>query len=394
MPGIRDRNLRSGDLHEQLGLFLLRAVALVAPVPRQEDVGNDAVATLIRPEGSRRLIPDLSFFIQLKAESKASVRYDSLEAVAWLRELEMPLFIGRVSLPRGKIELFSTQRLHQILLEQPYEGIELLLDRTDESDPNPKFRRANLGPPVLEWSVADVSRPDLIDFAFEVLRPHVESLRQNRALRTIQMHHPLNWQTGKPPSGVGTMMQTSAQSEIGDTLNGMAPHVCRLMMEISQTKRYSDFPLVAAFMEMMARWGVNPDPSGMWRKVVGLMAEGPEISVEEAIVIRYASHPALLDLNHLPVTDEAAAAIPREVTGLAMVDTQITDAGIRNLLRLTGLRRINLAGTKVTDDGLLALASLKEIKWVCLHRTQVTADGVSQFKAIHPNAEVLLNSEP
>src|SRR5208282_3293121 len=61
MPGVRDRNLRSGDLHEELGLLLLRMVALVAPVPRQEDVGTDAFATLVRPDGSRRLLPDVSF---------------------------------------------------------------------------------------------------------------------------------------------------------------------------------------------------------------------------------------------------------------------------------------------------------------------------------------------
>jgi hypothetical protein len=32
---------------------LLKAVALVAPVPRQEDVGNDAFVTLIRPDGGQ-----------------------------------------------------------------------------------------------------------------------------------------------------------------------------------------------------------------------------------------------------------------------------------------------------------------------------------------------------
>jgi hypothetical protein len=31
MPGMRDRNLRQGDLHEELGIVLLKAVALVAP---------------------------------------------------------------------------------------------------------------------------------------------------------------------------------------------------------------------------------------------------------------------------------------------------------------------------------------------------------------------------
>src|SRR5437660_6280852 len=101
MPGVRDRNLRSGDLHEELGLFLLRAVALVAPVPRQEDVGNDAFATLIRPEGSRRLLPDVSFLVQLKASSVSEVPYRGREELAWIPSLEIPLFIGRVDPSRA-----------------------------------------------------------------------------------------------------------------------------------------------------------------------------------------------------------------------------------------------------------------------------------------------------
>ena len=128
MPGVRDRNLRSGDLHEDLGLLLLRRVALVSPIPRQEDVGADAFGTLVRPDGSRRLVSDISFLVQLKAASKSSVRYDTHDAVAWVTNLDVPLFIGRVSLSQCQIELFSTQRLHQILLEQAYDRISALIE--------------------------------------------------------------------------------------------------------------------------------------------------------------------------------------------------------------------------------------------------------------------------
>ena len=47
MPARRGKNFRSGDLAEQLGLYLLQSVALVAPVPRTEDIGIDVVCTLI-----------------------------------------------------------------------------------------------------------------------------------------------------------------------------------------------------------------------------------------------------------------------------------------------------------------------------------------------------------
>ena len=71
----RATGICAGDLQEELGILLLKAIAFVATVPRQEDAGNDAVATLIRPDGSRKLIPDLTFFVQLKSKSTKSVSY-------------------------------------------------------------------------------------------------------------------------------------------------------------------------------------------------------------------------------------------------------------------------------------------------------------------------------
>ena len=54
VPGARGKNLRSGDLAEQLGLFMLQHVAIVVPMPRTEDIGIDAVVTLLRNSDARR----------------------------------------------------------------------------------------------------------------------------------------------------------------------------------------------------------------------------------------------------------------------------------------------------------------------------------------------------
>ena len=395
MPGMRDRNLRSGDLHEELGIFLLKAVALVAPVPRQEDVGNDAFATLIRPEGSRRLIPDLSFLVQLKSASVTSVSYLTPDEMAWISALDSPLFIGRVDLRQARIELFTTLRLHQILLEHDYDGIDLLLDPADESSVTPNMRRANLGPPVHAWSIADVTEPDFLARSHAVLRPHVDTLRRNRLLRGTQSQRVLRWETGQPPTDNGEMMLVSPQSDIADTLREIAPHARRLLMEVQSRKRYGDFPVMMAFLDLMRRWGADPDPDGTLRMVVGCMAEGPDISVEDAIRIRSAFQPVrLLDLSGLPVFDEALAVIPDVVTGLALLNAPVTDAGIPHLLRLTGLKRLNIAGTQITDNGLVALGGLHNLEWVCVNRTQVTIQGVAKLHAIRPDVEVMIGSEP
>lgn len=394
MPGMRDKNLRSGDLHEDLGIYLLKQIALVAPIPRQEDVGNDAFVTLIRPEGSRRLIPDLSFLVQLKSASVTSVVYKTSDEVSWVTSLDVPLFIGRVDRRHGKIELFTTLRLHQIMLESCYEEIELLLDTADETSSTPNVRRANLGPPVHAWSMADVT-DDFLARSYAILRPHIDTLRRNRWLRGIQSQRVLRWETGQPPTDNGEMMLVLPQNDIADTLREMAPHARRMLLELQQRKKYSDFPVMLAFFDLMGRWGADPDPGGILRMLAGCMAEGPEISVEEAIRIRHAFQPLnSLDLSRLPLTDEALAVISDTMTGLSLVDTPVTDACIPHLLRLTGLRRLNIAGTQITDDGLVALRELQNLEWVCVDRTQVTTAGVSRLKVIRPSITVKIGSEP
>lgn len=395
MPGKRDKNLRSGDLHEDLGIFLLKAVALVAPVPRQEDVGSDAFATLIRPDGSRRLLPDLSFLVQLKSASITSVSYAAPDELAWISALDSPLLIGRVDLKQAKLELFTTLRLHQVLLERDYETIELLLDPADENPITPSLRQVGLGPPIHAWSVADVTEPDFLARSYAILRPHIDTLRQNRSLRDIQFQKCLRWETGQPPIDSGYMMHGSPNTDIISTLRDMAPRVRRLMMEVDYRKRYKDFPTMLALFDMMRRWGADPDPDGSLRTLTGHMAEGPEISVEDAIRLRIAFQPAgSLDLSRLPVTDEALSLIPDSVTNLALVDAHVTDAGISHLLRLNGLKRLGVAGTQITDDGFVALGRLQNLEWICVNRTHVTAAGVDRFKAIRPGVEVMIGSEP
>lgn len=394
MPGMRDRNLRSGDLHEELGIFLLKAIALVAPVPRQEDVGNDAYATLIRPDGSRRLIPDLSFLVQLKSASVTSVSYRTADEMAWISALESPLFIGRVDLKRAKIELYTTLMMHQILLESDHKGIELLLDHGGGASSDPSVRRANLGPPVHAWSMSDVPNPGFDATSHAILRPHVEALRRNRDLRAIQTQTMLRWETSRPPTYDGEMMKTSAKSDIADTLKGMFPHIRRLLLELQTKKKYGDFPVMLAFLDMMRRWGADPDPGGYSRMMAGFMAEGPEISVEEAIVFRSLFQPGnRLNLDGLAVSDEALAAIPDSVEALAMANSPVTDAGIPHLLRLSRLTRLNLTGTQITDDGLVALRGLPNLQWVCVKRTQVTSGGVESLKAARPEVEILMDTE-
>jgi hypothetical protein len=339
------------------------------------------------------LIPDLSLLVQLKSASVTSVSYTTSEEMAWISTLEVPLFIGRVNLKLGNIELFTTQRLHQVLLEQSYDGVELLLDESDKTSSRSTLRRANLGPPVHAWSLAETTESDFLTRSHVVLRPHIETLRRNRLLRGIQSQKLLRWVTGQPPTDMGEMTLVSPQHNIADTLREMAPHTRRLMTELLRHKRYGDFPVLLAFFDLMRRWGADPDPDGTLRIAAGSMAQGPEIPIEDVIRLRHAFQPNGLDLSQLPVTNDALGFIPPDVTKVALVDTLLTDEGIPSLVQLQGLLRVNVAGTKITDDGLQELGKLASLEWVCVNRTQVTAAGVERLRAIRPDIAVVVGAD-
>jgi len=239
-------------------------------VPPPDDVGSDAFVTLIRPDGNRRLIPDLSFLVQLKANSITSIKYATPEEIAWISSLEVPLLFGRTDRVQQRIELFTTQRLHQILLEDDYEGIELLLDPADESSSEPNLRRANLGPPVHAWSMAELTEAGFLARSYGVLRPHVDNLRRNLLLRGIQSQRVLRWETGKPPIHHCNMTLTSPQDDIADTLREMAPHARRLLMEIPDRQSLGDLAVMLAFFDLMQRWGADPDPNGTYNMLASV----------------------------------------------------------------------------------------------------------------------------
>src|SRR5438132_14267048 len=96
MAGRLRTNFRSGNLAENLGLLLLKGIAAVADVPRTEDIGLDAVATLLRRDADGNCYAEDSFGVQLKAASETSLEYTD-HGLTWFLGQSQPFFIGRVS---------------------------------------------------------------------------------------------------------------------------------------------------------------------------------------------------------------------------------------------------------------------------------------------------------
>ncbi len=65
--------------------------------------------------------------------------------------------------------------------------------------------------------------------------------------------------------------------------------------------------------------------------------------------------------------------------GLDLGDTDVTDAGLKELAGLMSPQSLNLGGPQVTDAGLKDLAGLKSLRTLDLSFTQVTDAGLKDL---------------
>ena len=103
---------------------------------------------------------------------------------------------------------------------------------------------------------------------------------------------------------------------------------------------------------------------------------------------------ALLEIGLLHALDQARAEDKRpsedaDVTELLLGNTQVTDAGMKELKGLKNLQKLFLNQTQVTDSGLKELKELKNLRVLYLVGTQVTDAGIKEMKEALP--ECLIN---
>jgi hypothetical protein len=197
MPATRGKNLRSGDLAEQLGVLMLQRFALVAPVPRTEDVGVDVVLTLLRDFDSVRVIAEDSAFVQLKASSVTSLVYSAHE-VQWLFSLELPLLVGSIDQREGSLKLYCAHAL--AFARGDHERLDKVELRFDAPrDPMEPHRGGEfcLGPPILQFNLGDTL--EFSETFHSVAKAHIVAARRNLEHSRVGWVDVLGWDTNKLP---------------------------------------------------------------------------------------------------------------------------------------------------------------------------------------------------
>lgn len=264
MVAIRGLNLRSGDIAESLGLLLLQGIALVAPVPRTEDVGIDVVATLIRRDGQTG-IAESSLSVSLKSTSVRSVSFSGATQVQWIKCLDLPFFVGSVDRRTGRIALYCGHGLTQVQIETvPCNSIELFLD---EDGPKGKQEPADgrhlfIGPPVLTWGINDLVDDAFLTHAYLVLNAHLAIARRNLELcRTGRFEIP-GWNTGEVPVVAKVRMISGGtdQQRLTKMMNLAMPYLSGCFAEADGSGESALVDKILEVAKEMARLGSTVDP--------------------------------------------------------------------------------------------------------------------------------------
>ena len=181
MPGRLQRDFRFGNLAEHLGVLLLKGIAAVADVSRPEDVGLDAIATLLRPDDDDNYYAEDTFVVQLKAASATSLKYEGHE-LEWLIGQSQPMFVGLVSLAESTIALYPTIHVNHAVLALHAEWVRVKFGVSDL----PPFLMGQkwmawkgednhgatvwLGEPLLRWTLDDIVHKEWINQTYGTLK--------------------------------------------------------------------------------------------------------------------------------------------------------------------------------------------------------------------------------
>jgi len=203
MPGRLPTNFRSGNLTEHFGLLLLKGIAAVADVPRTEDVGLDAVATLLRRDADGNCYAEDAFVVQLKSDSVTSMEYQAHQ-LSWFLAQSQPMFIGLVSRKDARISLYTTLHVNQAVLALHAKKTTILFGKSASPYPwagGPEDSATVwLGPPLLSWTLTQIDDAAWLTLAYDILKLFLGIARREYELLSFGQFSKLEWSTNDKSS--------------------------------------------------------------------------------------------------------------------------------------------------------------------------------------------------
>ena len=235
----RSSSYRQGDRSEYLAQFILSALGLAVPVPRQEDVGIDFYCTLGHEDGKVTRFYE-PYSVQVKSASEKAFVYggatddgnSKLHEVAWLLNQQTPFFIAKVNRSAMRMDLFCTTtrwfayhnpQMPYKLIFRPNTPAKDVDVHNGKKTPlavvvSPTVEAVSwelpLGQPILSITGKQAEDPKFVASAREILRHYINVEVQNAVAAANRIHYfhwPLRIETNKTPQQHGMWVQWYTQ---------------------------------------------------------------------------------------------------------------------------------------------------------------------------------------
>ncbi len=254
---------------------MLRPFAALAPVPREEDYGIDAIGTLIRRAG-RVYVAEDSFCVQIKTRTSAEFPLSG-DGIRWLRELDLPYFPVVVDLNRATLSLFTVNH-HRVAFAQDVlvPNITFTLDGDGHED-------FPLGDPLMMWSLEEAAHSEFPKWAYSVLKPAIRVEAWNQIFAPARSIRFLNYQTqvftARKDDGTAALPPTSG--ELLHIPPGDGEFIRRTVAEIiepfaawiSNTGKHDHLgEELLKIRDALRRLDLDPDPNNKWDEIASVMA--------------------------------------------------------------------------------------------------------------------------
>lgn len=139
-----------------------------------------------------------------------------------------------------------------------------------------------------------------------------------------------------------------------------------------------------------------------WNKLFGQPYEVhlfPDEGVDDAFFAQVSDLAGMerLDVDGTGMTDHAlthlASLSQLQVLefGYSCGGTQVTNAGLPEILRLSNLRLLNLTGTRVTGSGLSCLIALRKLEYLELNGNQTIGANLAALKTANPSLAIVVD---
>lgn len=268
-------NFRAANVAEGLAFQMLRPFAALAPVPREEDYGIDAIGTLIRRAG-RVYIAEDSFCVQIKTRTSAEFPLSG-DGIRWLRELDRPYFPLVVDLQRATLSLFTVNHhRHAFARDVLVSTINFTLDG-DGLDDFP------LGDPLLTWTLEEAANPAFPAWAYSVLKPAIRVEAWNQQFAPARSIRWLDYETqvfssrkedgtaARPPNPGGLIHIPPGDGEfIKKTVTEIIEPFAAW---ISNTGKHDHLGQeLLNIRDALRRLDIDPDPCNRWDGIAADMA--------------------------------------------------------------------------------------------------------------------------